>query len=139
MSSTRMTSIVPSLRVAHVAQSLPLYRALGFEVAFAFSGDEFTDRAVRTDATFVRLDAESDHPVSLFLERDRGTAGACVHLMAGAAKNVDRIEARVRAAGYEPELGATDQAWGLREMHVRDDDGNLVVVAGLIASGPVRE
>jgi len=131
MNVPRMTSIVPSLRVTQIAAALPFYRALGFDVAFAFSGDEFTDRAVRSDATFARLDAEAEPPVSVFLERERGTAGGCIHLMVGAASNVDRIEERLRAAGYEPELGATDQPWGLRELHVHDADGNLVVVAGL--------
>ena len=130
MTEPRVYSIVPSLRVEAIAAVLPFYRALGFDVAFAFSGDQFTDRSVRSDATFARLDAEAEHPVSVFLERDRGARGGCVHLMAGAAANVDQIEERLRLAGYPPELAATDQPWGMREMHARDADGNLVVVAG---------
>ena len=132
MSDVRMSAVVPSLRVASIAAVLPFYRALGFEVAFAFSGDEFTDCAVRSDATFVRLDADAERPISLFLERDRGTAGGCVHLMVGPSDNVDRIEARLRAAGFVPDLAATDQPWGMRELHVRDADDNLVVVGGLL-------
>ena len=132
MTGVRVNSVVPSLRVASVAAVLPFYRALGFEVAFAFSGEEFTDRAVRTDATFVRLDAEAEHPISLFLERDRGTTGGCVHLMVGPADNVDRIEERLCAAGFRPEESAADRPWGMREMHARDADDNLVVVGGAL-------
>lgn len=125
-------SIIPSLRVTSIIRALPFYETLGFKLVFAFAGSEHSD-TVTDQSHFARLDAEATHPLSIFLETRRGSTGGCIHIMAGAPENVDRLAARLRAEGVVLELEPTNMPWGMREMHTADPDGNLIVIGGLLA------
>lgn len=123
-----VVSIVPALRVASIAERLPLWHALGFSLAFAHGDEGPLAEGSLEDATFARLDAEGGRPVCVFLQVGGGVAGAHVHLMLERPEEVDATCARLRAAGFEPWEPPTDRPWGMRDLWVRDADGNEVVV-----------
>lgn len=121
-------AIIPSLPVASIPAAIPLWQALGFATAFGF-GPEGPTEEPRPDSHFARMDAPGKAPLSVFLECGRGTpGGALVHLIVADPSVVDRAAEDLRAAGFALELSPTDQQWGMRELHVRDPDGNLVIL-----------
>lgn len=131
----RHLSVVPSLRVPAIAAELTLWEALGYRLAFAYQGDELLGEGELGLATFARLDAESDHPVSVFLTTDQGRPGGLVHLMLEQPVDVDTAARKLEEARIELDQPPTDQRWGTRELRVRDGGGNALVVGAAIARG----
>ena len=129
-------SVVPSLRVRSIPRALPFYAALGLRLAFAFEGEREADGSGE-DTTFARVDGSDAHRVSLFLERERRStrvSHGCVHLIAPTPEEVDRTARRLEEAGFDLLQPPEDQPHGMRELWVRDPDGNLIAVAAQIAS-----
>ncbi len=122
------TSIVPALGVGSVAGALPLWTALGFDLAFAFDGDQLLPPGCLEGATFARLDGPSRNPVSVFLNTERDPSGTTVHLMLIHPEEVDDAASRLRASGLQLIQCPTDQPWGMRDLRVGDTDGNVVIV-----------
>ncbi|MEM7307163.1 MAG: VOC family protein [Planctomycetota bacterium] len=128
----RHVSIVPALRVRSLDAALPLWKALGFELAFAFAGAELVEEGRLEEANFARLDAGGEAPVSVFLEADDERAPATVHLMLAAPADVDEAAQRLGAGGFAVIEPPTDQPWGMRDLRVRDADGNLVIAGAAL-------
>ena len=124
----RHISIVPSLRVPAIAAEVTLWECLGYSLVFAYQGAELLEEGEFGLATFGRLDADADHPVSVFLSTDQGRPGAIVHLMLEEPVDVDTAARRLEEARIELEQPPTDQAWGMRDLLVRDGGGNLLIV-----------
>lgn len=121
-------SIIPALRVGSIAKALPVWTALGFAPAFAFAGDELLAPGELERATFARLDGPSKNPVSVFLDTERARAGATVHLILAHPREVDEAASRLQESGLRPTQPPVDQPWGMRDLRVSDDDGNVMVV-----------
>jgi catechol 2,3-dioxygenase-like lactoylglutathione lyase family enzyme len=109
-----LRSVIPTIRVTDVAASLPLYRALGFEIAWQHRLGEDAPRltAVARDSGQLFL---TEHPVA--------PVGAVVHFM---VEGLDGTLARARDAGFEPTFGPEQRPWGDREAYFTDADGNVL-------------
>lgn len=110
----RVVSVIPTLRVMEVDQSLPLYEALGFEVAWQHqlepSGPRLT--ALVRDSRELFL---TEHPVA--------PTGAVVHFM---VEGLDEIVEGAKSAGVLPTFGPELRPWGDREAYFSDADGNVL-------------
>ncbi len=110
----RVASVIPTLRVTKVEDSLPIYQALGFEVAWQHqlqpSGPRLT--ALAQDAKQVFL---TEHPIA--------PVGAVVHFM---VEGLDEIVGRAKSAGFDPTFGPELRPWGDREAYFADPDGNIL-------------
>lgn len=106
--------MIPTLRVTDVEQSLPLYQALGFEVAWQHQLEPSAPRlmAVVRDAKEVFL---TEHPVA--------PTGTLVHFM---VEGLEEIVERAKAAGVRPTCGPELRPWGDREAYFSDADGNVL-------------
>ena len=79
-----------------------------------------------------RPQAPEPEPGYLGLERDGvrlhltsfGADGVAGTVVVFQVRDVDELFAEFSATGAVIDLSPTDQAWGLREMYVRDADGN---------------
>ena len=111
---TTIRSVIPTLRITRIEASLPLYHALGFEIAWQHQLGPDAPRltCVAQDAKELFL---TEHPVAPF--------GAVVHVM---VTGLDGIVARAREAGFEPTFGPERRAWGDREAYYTDADGNVL-------------
>ena len=116
-----ITSAIPVIAVTASARAEDYYcRVLGFEKTFAY-----------------RPDPSRQDPCYLGVARD----GVWLHLQsykperAGMTDaflwvtDVDRLYPEFRGRGAVVQLPPTDQTWGIREMGVRDPDGNVLVFA----------
>jgi len=107
-------SVIPTLRVIRVEDALPLYQALGFEVAW--------QHQLAPDAP--RLTAVARDSKELFLtEHPVAPVGAVVHFM---VQGLDQIVEAARTAGFEPTFGPQERPWGNREAYYADADGNVL-------------
>lgn len=118
-----LRSVIPTLRVTDVEASLPLYRALGFDVAWQHRLGPDAPRltAVARDSREVFL---TEHPVA--------PVGAVVHFR---VEGLDEIVERARDAGFGPTFGPEVRPWGDREAYFRDADGNVLRFGEAVEAG----
>jgi catechol 2,3-dioxygenase-like lactoylglutathione lyase family enzyme len=108
-----VSSCVPVLQVKDAKKSEEFYcRALGFNKNWEHQfGPDFP--------LFISI---SRGPVTLFLtEHPESSFGALVYFY---VKEVDTLSKEFKANGAVLDLGPVDQPWGVREIHLRDPDGN---------------
>ena len=133
----RAVSVVPELHVASIAEAATLWRALGFELAFAFGENEIVedDDASLEGTRFARFDAAGEAPVSVFLSVHPDSDRSVVHVMLDAPVQVDAAASRLRQAGVALIREPSDQPWGIRDLMAADPDGNSVVVGAVLEQG----
>jgi uncharacterized glyoxalase superfamily protein PhnB len=116
----RLRSIEPALTVADLQRSIKFYSgALGF-----FIGDRYTDnggtlQGVMLKAGVCEIGLSQDDWAK---GRDRQRGGA-MRIYCATVQDVDRLAARVKAAGYQLTEEPHDQSWGGRAFSVDDPDG----------------
>jgi catechol 2,3-dioxygenase-like lactoylglutathione lyase family enzyme len=114
MSEIVVKSVIPTLRVTAIEASLPLYRALGFGVAW--------EHRLSPDAP--RLTCIRQGAIELFLtEHAVAPAGAVAYFV---IQGLDALVTRAAEAGHYPTFGPEDRPWGDREAYFRDPDGNVL-------------
>lgn len=113
-----LTRVIPLLHMTNSAATEEFYcRQLGFTLAFAFRpGDG------RLDPCYMGVMREG---VELHLSSHAGdsAAGSAVNIR---AIDVDELHREFVGRGVPIQVGPVDQTWGLREMYVRDPDGNSI-------------
>jgi uncharacterized glyoxalase superfamily protein PhnB len=116
----RLRSIEPAFTVADLQRSITFYTdGLGF-----FIGDRFTDKSgalqgVMLKAGVCEIGLSQD---DWSKGRDRQRGGA-MRIYCTTVQDVDKLAARVKAAGYQLTAEPHDQAWGGRAFSVADPDG----------------
>lgn len=114
MSEANVSSAIPILRVASVDETLPLYTALGFTVAWEHRLEPDAPRLVSVRHGTVELYL-TEHAVAPF--------GGVTYL---ATDGVDALVSRAIRAGFHPSFGPEDRPWGDREAYFTDTDGNVL-------------
>lgn len=116
MRNPRILAVQPVLGCGNVLATAGFFERLGFSIAFLDSAEDPRYAALRRDGVELHLqwqDAASwapggDRPVYRFLVAD-----------------VDGLFQEFSVAGVASDLRPVwDTAWGTREFHVRDPDGN---------------
>jgi uncharacterized glyoxalase superfamily protein PhnB len=118
-----ITCAIPVLAVSSSARAEDYYcRVLGFHKTFAYRPD-----STRSDPCYlgVARDGVSLHLDSFKPER-AGMTGAFLRV-----SDVDQLYSEISARGAICQLPPTDQTWGNRETHIRDQDGNVLCFANL--------
>nr|WP_238941528.1 VOC family protein [Jannaschia sp. Os4] len=112
-----------SLNVRDLAASRAFYEALGFEVA----GDHAEEgwMILRDGATTLGLFGGFIEANCLTFNPGWTQDAAPV---AGGFEDVRAIQARMRAAGYEPQAACDPDGAGPASFTIRDPDGNVVLV-----------
>jgi uncharacterized glyoxalase superfamily protein PhnB len=115
----RLRSIEPALTVADLQRSIKFYtEALGF-----FIGDRYTDKGGALQGVMLKAGAceiglsQDDWAKG----RDRQRGGA-MRIYCTTVQDIDKLAARVKAAGYQLTAQPHDQAWGGRAFSVADPD-----------------
>lgn len=119
----KLTSAVPIVRVSDLERAIEYYcRALGF----TNDGVYRHDPDGRDGYAFLSRDDTKVH-VSSYGD------GVLGHVVYFYVEGIDALHDEWRAAGaeilYDPEAelqGPGDQPWGMREIHVKDPDGNVL-------------
>jgi len=114
-------SAIPVIAVSDSVGAEDYYcRVLGFEKRFAYRPD-----ATKRDPCYlgVTRDSVAIHLESFKPER-AGMTGAFLWVA-----DVDRLFEEISARGAITQLPPTDQTWGNREIHIRDQDGNVLCFA----------
>lgn len=118
-----MNFAIPVLRVRSAAAAEKFYcHRLGFHLEFAHRSD-----ANKPDPCYmgVMRDGAWLH-ISSF--PGDGVFGGIAHIM---VEDVDRLHAEFVEKQVRIAVEPTDQAWGNREMYVRDTDGNCIRFASV--------
>ena len=111
--ATTLSSCVPVLRVADARRSCDFYcGALGFRKLWEHQREAGLPLLVSVERGGARLFL-TEHPET--------ETGALVYLY---ASDVDALAHELRERGVAIDDGPADRPWGMREMHVRDPDGN---------------
>lgn len=114
--TARIDAVHPVLMSSDVTRSIRFFESLGFEFAFADSTEDTRYAGVRRDGVELHLhwhdpaqwSHPTDRPVYRFLVDD-----------------VDGLHAWLRESGFAGErTRIMNTAWGTREFHIRDPDGN---------------
>jgi len=113
--SRRLVAFAAVFTVNDVGRSLDFYlHQLGFREFYRL-GDPISYAIVERDAVSLHL-----MPAS---QEDRGLGRSCIYVFAA---NVDDLHAELQALGCPIEKVPTDYSYGMREMSVRDLDGNRI-------------
>ena len=118
------TSVMPSLTVNDLQQSLRFFEALGFEVEDRWEHDGQL-MGVMLKAGDAHLGLSQDDWKK---GRDR-VKGAGVRLYIEAADNIDEVAARAKAAGVTLQREPHDTDWGTRAFEVMEPSGFLLTIA----------
>ena len=117
-------SVMPSLTVNNLQQSLDFFSGLGFEVE-----DRWEDNGVLVGAMLkagsARLGLSQDDGKK---GRDR-TKGVGLRIYIEAADDIDQVAARARAAGITLTSEPHDTEWGSRAFEVTEPSGFLLTIA----------
>jgi uncharacterized glyoxalase superfamily protein PhnB len=117
------TSIMPSLTVDNLKQSLDFFAGLGFEVE-----ERWEEKGVLLGATLkagqARLGVNQDDGKK---GRDR-IKGAGMRLYIEAKDDIDQVAERAKAAGLTLQAEPHDTEWGTRAFEVTEPSGFLVTV-----------
>lgn len=111
---------VPVLRVSSSAAAMEYYcNQLGFQMQFSHRMDE---SQLEPDPSYIGLirDGVLLH-VSSF--SGDGVSGGVVYV---AVDDVDALHVELVAKNVSIDTGPIDQAWGTREMYVKDEDRNCI-------------
>jgi catechol 2,3-dioxygenase-like lactoylglutathione lyase family enzyme len=117
---------VPMFRVTNAAAAEAHYCAgLGFRIEFRYRADP-----AAPDPAYLSLmrDGAAIH-VSSF--GGDGVPGALAYVY---VDDVGALDAEFRARGVRIDAGPLDQPWGMREIYVRDADGNCLRFGQRIAA-----
>ncbi len=118
------SSVMPSLTVDNLQQSLDFFRGLGFEVE-----DRWEDNGVLLGAMLKAGDAR------LGLSQDDGkkgrdrTKGVGMRIYIEAADDIDQVAARAKAAGITLTREPHDTEWGARAFEVTEPSGFALTIA----------
>jgi uncharacterized glyoxalase superfamily protein PhnB len=113
---------VPVLRVTSSVAAEEFYcKRLGFRREFAYRVDES-----RPDPCYMELVRDNARLHISSFSGD-GVSGAVVRFE---VEDVDALHAELVEKGVRIDTGPVDQAWGTREMYVKDADGNSVRFIG---------
>ncbi len=121
MARVGFTWVTPILSVFDLVKSLEHYeKVLGFEVAWKWSEKEEFDGA--THPTFACV---CRGEISIFLcEQGQGEPGAWMSLNVGTLDELEEIYQEYRRTEADIIEAPQDCSWGMREMLVKDLDGN---------------
>ena len=123
------TSVMPSLTVNDLQQSLDFFAALGFEVE-----DRWEDNGVMLGAMLkagnARLGLSQDDGKK---GRDR-VKGVGMRIYIEAADNIDEVAARAKAAGVTLQREPHDTDWGSRAFEVTEPSGFVLTIGSPAAS-----
>ena len=117
-------SVMPSLTVNNLQQSLDFFGGLGFEVE-----DRWEHNGVLLGAMLKAGDAR------LGLTQDDGkkghdrTKGVGIRIYIEAADDIDQVAARARAAGIALTSEPHDTEWGTRAFEVTEPSGFALTIA----------
>jgi uncharacterized glyoxalase superfamily protein PhnB len=117
------TSVMPSLTVNNLQQSLEFFDALGFEIE-----DRWEQGGTLLGAMLKAGDAR------LGLSQDDGkkgtdrTKGVGMRLYIEADDNIDDVAARAKAAGVKIQTEPHDTEWGSRAFEVTEPSGFLLTI-----------
>ncbi len=107
---------VPVLHVSNAAAARAFYRdLLGFELTFSVPVEG-------SDPCYMGVERD-DARLHLSSHAGDGAPGAAVYIY---VDDVDALHREFSARGTPIHLAPVDQTWGLREMYVRDPDGNSI-------------
>jgi catechol 2,3-dioxygenase-like lactoylglutathione lyase family enzyme len=122
-----LQQVIPVLHMTHAEASKHFYcNLLGFGLAF-----EAPVLAVEPDPSYLGLVRDG---LTLHLSSHAGDAvvgGVALFLV----DDVDALHAEFVARSAPIHLAPIDQTWGMREMYVRDPDGNTLRFATPVARG----
>ncbi len=115
MQKTGVLNCVPVLQVTNARTSSAFYcNVLGFT----------QDWEHQFEPGFPLFISVSCGATTLFLtEHPESAVGALVYIY---VEDIDALANRVKANGVALDLEPVDQPWGLREMHLKDVDGNCL-------------
>ncbi len=117
-------SVMPSLTVDNLQQSLDFFEGLGFEVE-----DRWEEHGVLLGAMLRAGDAR------LGLSQDDGkkgrdrVKGVGMRLYIEADDNIDEVAARAQSAGIALATEPHDTEWGTRAFDVKDPSGFVLTIA----------
>jgi uncharacterized glyoxalase superfamily protein PhnB len=116
----RLRSIEPALTVADLQRSIKFYgEALGFFISDRYTDKGGTLQGVMLKAGVCEIGLSQDDWAK---GRDRQRGGA-MRIYCTTVQNLDKLAARVKAAGYQLTEEVHDQPWGGRAFSVDDPDG----------------
>jgi catechol 2,3-dioxygenase-like lactoylglutathione lyase family enzyme len=110
-----LSAVHPVLMVRDVVKAIEFYERLGFSLEFSDSKVRPTYAGIRRDA--VELHVQWHDSDEWQYPNDRPTYRFFVD-------DVDRLSEEFMAVGPLDRTAVGDTAWGTREFHVRDPDGN---------------
>jgi uncharacterized glyoxalase superfamily protein PhnB len=121
VSTPEFCAITPVLRVDDLVASLEHYQTvLGFQRVWQWSTDRGFDEVVRPTFACVRRGE-----CAIFLcEKGQGNPGTWICLQVKSGEDLARIHQEYQASGANIVDAPRDSSWGMREMLVRDIDGN---------------
>lgn len=121
MSKAGFNWITPVLCVSNLSQSLKHYETvLGFDISWQWSEGEAFDEGEKP--TFACV---SRGEICIFLcERGQGNPGSWICLNVEDRAALDSVYREYQARTADIVEAPTDCPWGMREMLVRDPDGN---------------
>jgi len=118
------TSVMPSLTVDNLTQSLDFFTGLGFEVEDRWE-DNGVLRGAMLKAGEARLGLSQDDGKK---GRDR-LKGVGMRLYIEAADDIDQVAARAKAAGIALKTEPHDTEWGSRAFEVTEPSGFALTIA----------
>ena len=116
-------SAIPVISVSDSIKAEDCYcNVLGFQKLFAYRPDPNKNDpcylGIERDGVRLHLDS--------FKPERAGTMGAFLYV-----SDVDQLYAEFAARSATCQLPPTNQTWGNREMHIRDQDGNVLCFANV--------
>jgi len=116
-----ITNAIPVIAVSDSARAADYYcRVLGFQKMSAYPPD-----ATKPDPRYLTLARDG---VWLHLQSYKPTRAGMTDAFFWVT-DVDQLYEEFFARGAVVQLPPTDQTWGIREMGIRDPDGNVLVFA----------
>ena len=118
--------VTPVLCVNDLVKSLVHYEeVLGFDVAWKWSATETIE-----DPDHPTFACVSRGDCSVFLcEQGQGSPGSWVYLTVKTREELDQLFQEYTKSGADIAEEPLDRSWGMREMIVRDVDGNVFRMA----------
>ena len=115
---TTIDRCTPFVRVASMKLAIPFYRSIGFA----------EDWRRQFDSAFPIFASVSRDGIQLFLSEHAGDGAIGTRLFLNVS-DVDRFHAECVENGVSVDEAPRDMAFGVRQMSLRDVDGNILVFA----------
>jgi uncharacterized glyoxalase superfamily protein PhnB len=120
----KATSLMPSLTVDDIDDSIAFFSSLGFEIEDRWEQDGRL-LGVMLKAGELRLGLSQDD-----FKKGRGRVkGVGMRLYIEAEENIDELAARATAAGVELASEPADTEWGTRAFDVKEPSGFLITIS----------